>query len=233
MDGLFLVPDEEAPALGEPGQRPFSHPAPARSSGRRSPAFPRRYAGEAAGRDRSPRSHAQSDGHRPCPGRDAAPAPWWAGDAPRRWPPEWRRGAWSRGRWLPRSWPPRAPQRLPPRGAVSPLVAAVGGGAAHQGAAPPGVAPGGGGGWPRPVHPAQLIAGLDQHGPEALHEAAVAPLLDMARDGTVIAQAPGEVMPWAAGAPPEADAGQYPAQRHAAMPLGLGGAALMANRLAQ
>jgi hypothetical protein len=32
IDGFLLIPDQEAPALGEPGQRPFHHP-PARRIG--------------------------------------------------------------------------------------------------------------------------------------------------------------------------------------------------------
>jgi hypothetical protein len=83
------------------------------------------------------------------------------------------------------------------------------------------------------INPAQLIAGLDQDGPEALQNAALAPLLEMAMDGAVIAKAGRELIPWAAGAQTEDDAIEHRAQLDAAMPLGVGWITVMENRLEQ
>jgi hypothetical protein len=103
----------------------------------------------------------------------------------------------------------------------------------YQVAARPGFAHGGIGRSPLPINPAQLITGLDQDGPEARQKAALAPLLEMAMDGAVIAKARRELISLAAGAQTEDDAIEHRAQIDAAMPLGLGGITLMENRLEQ
>jgi hypothetical protein len=75
---------------------------------------------------------------------------------------------------------------------------------------------------PLPIHPAQLVTGLDQHGPEADQNAALTPLLEVAMHRAVVPKARRQLMPLAAGAQTEDDAMQHAPEIHPPVPFGLG-----------
>jgi hypothetical protein len=82
-----------------------------------------------------------------------------------------------------------------------------------------------------PVDPAQSLARLDQHGPDAREDTALAPVLEVSMHGTVVAKLLGQLIPLAAGAQAENDTIEHPARRDAAKALGLGGVALVEDVL--
>ncbi len=76
-----------------------------------------------------------------------------------------------------------------------------------------------------------FVTRLDQHGPEARQDAALAPRLEVPVPRAVVAKLRGPLMPLAASAQTEDDAIQHPAQIDPPMPLGLGRVALVEDRL--
>src|SRR5436190_8398431 len=69
----------------------------------------------------------------------------------------------------------------------------------------PGLAQRGIGALPLPIHRTQLVAFLDEDGPDPFHDTSGAPALEPIVDGALGAELAGELLPLAAGAHPEDD----------------------------
>ena len=204
--GVLLVADQQAPALRQPGQRPLDHPtprlrraprtvAPRRASpGRRADIPPpRRRIGPSGCRNPDrPRAAAWCRADRRPPLRSSPPATCSRG----RWPPRSpRRADHPAHRRARSSWcrPCRDPwgwaRRNPPKTRL-----------AHRAVD----------GLPIPGDCLQLLALGHEHGPDPLHDAVLAPPLEPAVDGAVVAELRRQLVPLASGAESEDDAVEDP-----------------------
>ena len=104
-------------------------------------------------------------------------------------------------------------------------------GGAHQLTAHPRLPHGRVGGLPRPVDSAQHVTGLDQDGPGLRPDSVLASRLDVVRHSPVVTKARRQFVAWAAGAQPEDEAIENPAQIHAAMPRGQSGRTRVEDQL--